>query len=408
MRLFLFCLAVLTSSSVLAQKKSSTQTSSLQAPPSILWTFQIKTPFIASPVSDAANTYVGGLDSTLYALELSSGKLKWKFRTNGEIRSSVAISNDNIYLSGGDGILYCLEKNTGKIKWQFRTLGGLLGERKYDFADYFYSTPVLHQNKLFFGAGDGRVYAINPSNGKLIWSYQADDIIHTTPAFSGDKIFVGSFDGHLYALNTNDGNLLWKFKSVGHRYFPKGEMMGSPVVANNLVLIGSRDYNLYALDINQGYCHWNKQFPFGWAMALTPNDSVVYVGTSDDRLITALDVASGTTHWSTPTQFNIFGPASITSTKAYVGTLMGKIFCIDLKTGNTEWIFATERYTQNKSKYFKADDSFRDDIGKVIKSPIDFIQMEYNVGAFFSTPSISTNALIVSSADGNVYALKLP
>jgi eukaryotic-like serine/threonine-protein kinase len=407
MRLFLLCL-IASYSSTFAQKKSSQQTTSLQSAPAILWKFQIKTPFIASPVSDATQTYVGGLDSVLYALELSSGKLKWKFRTNGEIRSSVSINNNNIYLSGGDGVLYCLDKNTGKVNWQFRTLGGLLGERKYDFADYFYSTPVLYQNKLFFGAGDGRVYAINPDNGKLIWSYQANDIVHTTPAFSDDKIFVGSFDGHLYALNTNDGSLLWKFKSVGHRYFPKGEMMGSPVVANNLVLIGSRDYNLYALDVNQGYCHWNKQFPFGWAMALTPNDSIVYVGTSDDRLIAAIDVASGATRWSTPTQFNIFGPAAITSTKGYVGTLMGKLFCMDLKTGKTEWIFVTERYTQNKSKYFKDDDSFRDDIGKLIKSPIDFIQMEYNVGAFFSTPSIAGTLLIASSADGNVYALKLP
>jgi outer membrane protein assembly factor BamB len=407
MRLFLLCLIAFTCSSTFAQKKSSQQTTSLQ-PPALLWKFQIKTPFIASPVSDATQTYVGGLDSVLYALELSSGKLKWKFRTNGEIRSSVSINNNNIYLSGGDGVLYCLDRNTGKVNWQFRTLGGLLGERKYDFADYFYSTPVLYQNKLFFGAGDGRVYAVNPSNGKLIWSYQANDIVHTTPAFSDDKVFVGSFDGHLYALNTNDGSLLWKFKSVGHRYFPKGEMMGSPVVANNLVLIGSRDYNLYALDVNQGYCHWNKQFPFGWAMALTPNDSIVYVGTSDDRLIAAMDVASGATRWSTPTQFNIFGPASITSTKGYVGTLMGKLFCIDLKTGKVEWIFVTERYTQNKSKYFKEDDSFRDDIGKLIKSPIDFIQMEYNVGAFFSTPFITGTMLIASSADGNVYALKLP
>jgi eukaryotic-like serine/threonine-protein kinase len=408
MRLFLLCLIVFTYASAFAQKKSSQQTTSLQSALAILWKFQIKTPFIASPVSDATQTYVGGLDSVLYALELSSGKLKWKFRTNGEIRSSVSINSNSIYLSGGDGVLYCLDKNTGKVNWQFRTLGGLLGERKYDFADYFYSTPVLYQNKLFFGAGDGRVYAINPDSGKLIWSYQANDIVHTTPAFSDNKLFVGSFDGHLYALNTNDGSLLWKFKSVGHRYFPKGEMMGSPVVANNLVLIGSRDYNLYALDVNQGYCHWNKQFPFGWAMALTPNDSIVYVGTSDDRLIAAIDVASGVTRWSTPTQFNIFGPAAITSTKGYVGTLMGKVFCIDLKTGKTEWIFVTERYTQNKSKYFKDDDSFRDDIGKLIKSPIDFIQMEYNVGAFFSTPSIAGTLLITSSADGNVYALKLP
>src|SRR5688572_3287875 len=118
MRLFFLCMIMYTCLSSFAQKKSSQQITSRQSAPATLWKFQIKTPFIASPVSDATQTYIGGLDSVLYALELSSGKLKWKFRTNGEIRSSVSVNSNSIYLSGGDGVLYCLDKNTGKVNWQ--------------------------------------------------------------------------------------------------------------------------------------------------------------------------------------------------------------------------------------------------------------------------------------------------
>lgn len=375
--------------------------------PSVKWKFTTNAPLFATPVVDNDIVYAGGLDSTLYALDLQSGKLKWKFRTNGEIRSSVAIGPQQVYLLGGDGAVYALERTSGKVAWTFYTTGGILGERKYDFADYYYSTPVLYRDKLYFGAGDGRVYCVNSSNGKLAWSYQTSDIVHTTPAFSDDRVFVGSFDGNVYALNCMDGTLLWKFKAVGHRYFPKGEMMGSPVVAGKSVIIGSRDYNLYAIDINHGYSRWNKQFPLGWAMALTPNDSVVYVGTSDDRVLTSLDAASGRSQWSTSTGFNIFGPCSIDKTSAYVATLAGKIFCIELKTGNIQWSYSTDRHKQNRNKYFKEDDSFRDDIGNVIKSPIDFIQMEYNLGAFFSSPTIAHGMVIISSTDGNVYALTM-
>jgi outer membrane protein assembly factor BamB len=403
----LFISIFILSCTVSLAQKNSKPVAKVSTAPVVKWKFKTNAPLIATPSVDQSMAYAGGLDSTLYALDLLTGSLKWKFRTNGEIRSSACIGEQHVYLSGGDGVLYALEKKSGKVSWMFRTLGGLLGERKYDFADYFYSTPVLYKGHLYFGGGDGRVYSVDPSSGKLVWSYQTTDIVHTTPAFADDKVFIGSFDGNIYALNCNDGTLVWKFKAVGHRYFPKGEMMGSPVVAKGLVIIGSRDYNLYALDINHGYCHWNKQFPFGWAMALTPNDSVVYVGTSDDRLIASLDAASGRTFWTTNTQFNIFGPCTFDASKGYVATLMGKLFCFELRTGAVQWTYTTDQYKQNRLKYFKEDDSFRDDIGKIINSPVDFIQMEYNLGAFFSSPTIAPGLIIISSTDGNVYALSM-
>jgi eukaryotic-like serine/threonine-protein kinase len=54
-------------------------------------------------------------------------------------------------------------------------------------------------------------------------------------------IFFGSFNGYIYALKTFNGELVWKFKTVGHQYFPKGEVQGSPSVFNGLVFVGARD-----------------------------------------------------------------------------------------------------------------------------------------------------------------------
>ncbi len=142
------------------------------------------------------------------------------------------------------------------MHWKFSTNG----ERKYDFADYFHSTPVLLNDILYFGSGDGNFYAVNSESGTLIWTFKTGDIIHTTPAIDNNKIFFGSFDGFVYALNLTNGELIWKFKTVGQLYFPIGEVQGSPSVFKNLVFIGARDYNVYAIDQNNGYCHWNKSF----------------------------------------------------------------------------------------------------------------------------------------------------
>ncbi|HZI25875.1 MAG TPA: PQQ-binding-like beta-propeller repeat protein, partial [Chryseolinea sp.] len=217
----------------------------------------------------------------------------------------------------------------------------------------------------------------------------------------------GSFDGTLYALRRSDGDLLWKFKTAGHRYFPDGEIQGSPVVANDLVYFGARDYNLYAVDVFDGYAHWNKAFPLGWAMAVTTRDSVIYVGTSDDRALVTLDGKSGQELWRTDVKFNIFGQCVTTATMAYVGTLMGKLFAIDLKDGAVKWVYTTASYRENHLKYFKEDDSFRDDITNFIKTPADFIAMEYALGGIFSSPAIRNDQMVISSTDGMVYCLKM-
>lgn len=374
--------------------------------PTVKWRVKTQGPVIGSPVIQGNIAYVGSLDSSLYALDLNTGSTVWKVKLNGVIRSNVCVGPTLLYVVGGDAVLHAFEPGTGKRVWQFRTLGGILGERKYDFADYYHSSPRLHNNTLYFGSGDGRVYALKAGNGELLWSYQTGDIVHTTPTIQNDRVFLGSLDGHVYALNAQTGTLLWKFKSVGHRYFPKGEMQGSPVGSNGLVYIGSRDYNLYALDAQAGYGHWTKSFPLGWATALTVRDTVLYIGTSDDRLLVAVDGRTGREFWRTPTQFNIFGGMSFSGASGYFGTLMGKVFSLELKTGAVRWTFTTDGYRQNRERYFKPDDTFRPDIGSIIRVPEDFLQLYYRMGAIFSAPAISDKRIIIGSADGTVYCLE--
>ena len=118
--------------------------------PKLQWKFTTKAPVFSTPVITDGIVYVGSLDSTLYALEMSSGKLKWKFKTGGEIRSTVCLSGEQLFLSSGDGTLYSIDRSSGKGLWTFKTKGGILGDRRYDFADYYQSSPVISDNRIFF------------------------------------------------------------------------------------------------------------------------------------------------------------------------------------------------------------------------------------------------------------------
>lgn len=370
--------------------------------PALHWKYKIDAPVIAGPVVSDNLVYFGGLDSTLYVLDIRSGKTAWKFKTRGQVRSTVRIAGNDLYLNGGDGNLYCLDKKTGNVKWTFASKG----EKKYDFADYHQSSPVLHNNMVYFGSGDGNVYAVRSDNGSRVWNYQTGDIVHTTPAVDNNKLFVGSFDGHVYALDVTNGSLAWKFKTVGHRFFPRGEVQGSPAVASGLVFIGARDYNVYAIDQARGYCHWNKSFTRGWGLVNTIHDSVLHIGSADERVLISAEPGTGKEYWRKTMEFLVFGSNAYSETMFYVGTTIGKLHGIDAKTGEKIWTVTTDGYEQNRFKYFKVDDAYRDDIYSIIKSNEQFLEVEYELGGIFSTPAITRDFLIFTSTEGVVYCLK--
>lgn len=378
------------------------QTDDFKTIPSVLWRFSSGSSFYASPVVSDDVVYTGALDSTLYAVDIKTGNIIWKYKTKGEIRSDVCISGTNLFLNGGDGTLTSINKKTGKTNWVFRTGG----ESKYDFADYFHSAPVHYNQILYFGSGDGSFYAVNSLTGNLLWKFKSGGIIHSKPAIDNEKIFFGSFDGYVYALSLNNGELIWKFKTVGHMYFPKGEVQGSPAVFNRIVFIGARDYNVYAIDQEKGFCRWNKAFTRGWGLSNNIHDSVLYIGTADERVLISADPLTGREFWNRKMELLVFGANGYSKSMLYVGTTIGKLHGINIKTGEKVWSFETETYKKNSTKYFKADDSYRDDIYSVIKSNEQFLAVQCELGGIFSTPYVSDNLIIFTSTNGIMYCLK--
>jgi eukaryotic-like serine/threonine-protein kinase len=405
--LFLFCGLLARSQPSIPDPGAGSDQPDIGRAPTQLWKLHAGGAVFSSPVVSDGLVYFGALDSLLYAVDIQKGSISWTFRTQGQIRSTVCIKSDRLFLAGGDGILYCLDKKSGVLvwKWVISPTAIFLGERKYDFADYYHSSPIFYNNVLYFGSGDGRINAVSADKGKLVWSYQADDIVHGTPAIFEDKLFVGSFGGNVFALQCANGNLVWKFKSVGQAYFPKGEMQGSPVVANGLVFVAGRDYNVYALDADKGYSHWNRKFNYGWGLGNAVHDSVLFVGTSDDRALFGFDPETGRQLWKTDVKFNIFGPPAFTHSLVYVGTILGRLLAMEARTGKIVWVYNTEGLSANRKKYFKEDDSFVDTIDKILVAPADWLDMENKLGGIFSTPALSDGRIVITCVDGSVYCL---
>ena len=375
--------------------------------PELLWKYKTNGPIVASPVIDHGMVFVGSLDSSLYAIDLVTGKEKWKLPTGGAIRSSVCVMPQRLFLLSTDGILYRMEKDSGRVDGLFQSMTGFVGDGQADYIDYFSSTPVLADSAIFFGCGES-IYAISLVDGYTRWTFKTGGVVHTRPVVSGGKLFAGTFDGYLYAIDIRTGLLSWKFKTMGSYGYPKGEITGNPVAIGNKVIFGARDNILYAVDTRGGFCHWFKQFPNGWGLSATINDSVLYAGTFDDRKIFAYDLATGRELWKVNSGFNILGGISIGDTMGYVGLMNGKIAGLDLRRGLVKWTAELDNNVLNGPKYFVKTGLFREDVAKKFRTPLDVQNMYNQLGSLFGTPAMYMDKLVVAGYDGWVYCFTAP
>jgi outer membrane protein assembly factor BamB len=372
----------------------------------MVWQYPTQGKIVTTPCIEKSSIFFGSEDGNFYCNSVSNGKLLWKYTTGKPIRSSAAVADGKVFFGCDDGNVYALDVVTGKLLWKFATHG----ERHYDLWDYYRSSPVYHKGRLFIGSGDGNVYAINAVNGKEIWHYTTGGIVHADPAVRNDTVYIGSFDGSFYALNGKTGALIWKFKTIGDRYFPKGEIQKAALVTNEAVYFGSRDYNLYALNRSTGAGFWNMKEHGSWIIA-TPyeKEGNIFVGTSDSHAFYSLSNFYGNVQWKTALPLRTYNTPVSYDTLIFAGCFNGYLYGFGQKTGTIQWIFHTNGSKKNYSTVYDSTGHFRKDFTLYGNDSVTNAaeQKIMNLGAILSTPIIKERVLYFGSTDGYLYAVKI-
>jgi hypothetical protein len=103
--------------------------------------------------------FFGCLDGCVYALDAAKGEQAWRFESGLRTGFSTAVllAEGNVFIANRGGVYYALSQKDGKVVWQ-RDLGvPLLMSSAYD------------DGKLFFGAMEMRVYALDAKTGEIAW-----------------------------------------------------------------------------------------------------------------------------------------------------------------------------------------------------------------------------------------------
>jgi outer membrane protein assembly factor BamB len=327
--------------------------------------------------------YFSSYDSYVYAVDETSGRLLWKFKTRGERRFSAP------HLHGSEPA----------------------AEVMPDPFDLYLSSPVVVGGRVYFGSGDHNVYALDAHEGKPIWTFRTGDVVHASPALADGVLYVGSWDGFFYALDAETGKLRWTFKSgEDHDLHNQEGFQSSAAVSDGIVYVGCRDAHIYALDAATGAQHWALNTQGSWVVGSPAvRDGKVYIGTSDTSLFRELNGRTGVVGFTLSfRRWPIFSSPALAGTEAFFGTDEGKLVAVELRDKAVAWEFQTDGSRRHGAAFSKADGTpnyERAYVDNFYDSLIAGVGRLRSTGAISSSPLVADGVVYFGSADGNVYAL---
>ena len=181
----------------------------------------------SSPAFDNGIIFVGtegsarsnALPSYLYALKASDGSELWKFKVDyipgklNLIHSTPAVFESIVYVGSENGYFYAISADKGELLWKKVIASGsgeLIGTS---------SAADLGYGKIFTGTYEGKFLALKQKDGEIAWEYNFGKAnADSSPVLADNKVYFGvgeGGNGYFYSFNADNGDVIWKEKLGG-------------------------------------------------------------------------------------------------------------------------------------------------------------------------------------------------
>ncbi|QKK02959.1 MAG: S8 family serine peptidase [Pseudomonadota bacterium] len=300
---------------------------------------QSRPPVVPNAIGGAKVVFMGSQDGRVYAINADSGAAVWQSGQLGSmLQGSVGLmfsgfggSVDQVFVgtrnSSGNNAFYGLNLADGTQAWSFDNGGGssaigiISGGPAVDYAN----DRVYFASRAHATGSDHTMWALNvaTSSASKAWSVAVGDI-DGSPVLHNGVVYAGTNDGRVIALNATDGSLLWQTS------LDDGAVKGFVWRAGNGHLILSTTNTVWALD-GTGATQWSTAIDSPSIPLLLGDD--VLVGSGNGRLYQLDRTSSGSVTGSV-----ILGDGSaavgapsyrVASGHIKVGTDAGVIYAVD-------------------------------------------------------------------------------
>jgi outer membrane protein assembly factor BamB len=320
-----------------------------------------------SPLTVAGTTILGGNQTGaggLYAVDMLSGKLKWKFRPafssgTASVSTPPAVAGDIVitpYAAAYPGAVIAVSLATGAEVW--RGLDPVRG-----------AAVAVSGDLAYIMAKNGTFYALEARTGKERWKVALsstraecasqpivrDDTIYLTGsgnATAGDASKPAG--NYLFALDAKTGQERWRYRAEAP-YINAGACLNQPVVTADTIF-ATGEQRIYAVQRATGRDRWKpvevRRAVEGRVRAVDVNGLVdagaVVIGITPGFLI-AFEKDTGKTAWEIAGQYRETSPAmAVAGNVLYfqgspaikpAAAAAGTLYALDLDTREVLWSF---------------------------------------------------------------------
>ena len=290
---------------------------------------------IGIPLIDNGIAYFGSDAGTFYAMKMSTGEELWRLETPRALLLRPALHRGTLYFGGEEGVLYAVDAKSGNQRWTFQA-----GQVDWQVRDIFINgTPTIVGNSIYFSSEDFNVYALDLNSGIERWRFKLDEEPQALelPIVEGIA-YIGAWDGFLYAIDVSNGQLVWKsdtdsdhmgrtIRDPEHHLtwvpdVPGGETLSNqapyvttvPIIEGDSIYFSDWSGNLMAVDRATGIQKWRFKPETanlrhaGSRLYIVHYEDEIFYSTMEDKRLFSVDKRTGTQVWMKETEGWLFGP----------------------------------------------------------------------------------------------------
>ncbi|MBP7392946.1 MAG: outer membrane protein assembly factor BamB [Zoogloea sp.] len=245
--------------------------------------------FVLQPAQ--VNGAVFAADSEGDVVRVESGRTVWKTRLKTTVSGGVGASADLVVVGTPKGEVIALNAASGEIKWRVAISAEVL------------APPAVSDGIIVVRAADSRLFGLDPADGKRRWMYQ-----RATPSLSlrsaagvvldRNAILAGFPGGKLAAISPANGSLMWEGTVAVPRGATELERMADitslPVVGSRATCAVAYQGRVACFDMSNGSTLWTRDLSSSRGLDL--DEKHVFV-TDDKGAVHALDISSGASAW---------------------------------------------------------------------------------------------------------------
>jgi alcohol dehydrogenase (cytochrome c) len=276
----------------------------------------------SNPIIRGNTVYLQDSASSVYALDLRSGALLWKhaFDAPNDGPNGLTISDTRIY-GATDTTAFALDAASGRLRWSRRLAG--------QFEQFVGVAPIVDRGRVYVSTqgfppgGRGVLYAMSAATGRIVWRFQTIKVRWPHPESSGGggSWYAVSIDerGDVYAGIANPGP--WG----GSRAAPNGGSFPGPALyTDSLVVLAGTTGKLLWFDQVTRHDVRDYDFQVSPILASVDGRQVVFGAGKGGRVV-AWDRAAHTRLWSRAvgTHLHDLGPLPLQPAPVCPGLLGG-------------------------------------------------------------------------------------